>query len=310
MYDEDKLFVFDKSLGKVFIFNEKGEYLAAIDRRGNGPGEYLKLNAVCIDSYNKELILVPDSPLKLLYFDYSGQFIRENAINSLYREIVCSKDKIYTINFLSPSNRGNCYLSAMDKTSYDEKCLYEISDLPKTTFFTSGNYLTRGKYILLGNKFENNIYCIEHDSLKLKYIFDFGKYNLPEKYKQKNVAEEELKSILDSKNYIYNILNISENDRYLLFNTNLPCLFVYSKRDDLLKKYSFFFDSKYGFNYSLMLPIENSDNCVAFIISADFFCNFKKYVSARNEGINSDILTQFEDLDPEDNPIIIIGTFE
>jgi hypothetical protein len=221
----------------------------------------------------------------------------------------CTKkeNKIYAINLLPSPANDYCYLEAVNKKNDDKQCLFDVSNRPETTFFTGGSYLTRGKNINFGGKFDNNIYGIEHDTVNLKYAFDFGKYNLPEKYKQKNIEKDELSKVLESNEYVYSLLEISENDNYLFFNTNLPGLYVYSKKDNLLKKYSFVLDGKYGFNYSRMIAIENSANNIAFFISASFFDNLKKYILEGNQSvINPDLLSQIESVNSEDNPILMI----
>jgi hypothetical protein len=82
---------------------------------------------------------------------------------------------------------------------------------------------------------------------------------------------------------------------------------IYSKKDDLLKHYSFVLDSKYGFRYSRMISIENGNNCIAFVIDPDFFCYIKEEIERGNDiSITPEILPLIENIKSDDNPLLMI----
>jgi hypothetical protein len=195
MFDDDRFFIFDRSLHCIFIFNSDGKYINNIRKLGNAPGEYTQLMTACLDTTDKQLILCSDAPYKFLFFDYSGNFIKEQRINNLCREIVCNGNKIYTTNLVPNSTNNYCYLYETDKKTYTEKCLFCIPDLPLSNVYTNGNYLTNNQAINFTNRFDNIIYSMENGTVKAKYKIDFGKRNFPEMYKNKNIPEEEIDEI-------------------------------------------------------------------------------------------------------------------
>lgn len=63
-------FVMDRSVNKVYVFDKEGQFLEAIDRAGNGPGEYTTITDIDIDPYTKSLhILDPRGKLIGLALD-------------------------------------------------------------------------------------------------------------------------------------------------------------------------------------------------------------------------------------------------
>lgn len=93
--DDNKLFVLDKSLNKVVIFDMNGNYLTHIHKAGNGPSEYLSLMDLCLDTDQKQLILLCGQPNKIMKFNYVGEFIKEQTVSDLYFNILSNSGFIY-----------------------------------------------------------------------------------------------------------------------------------------------------------------------------------------------------------------------
>jgi hypothetical protein len=303
MFDDDRFFIFDKSLNCIFIFNSDGKYLNDIKKVGNGPGEYTQLLTVCLDTTDKQLILCSDAPYKFLFFDYSGNFIKEQRMDNLCREIVCKENKIYTTNLIPNSTNDYCYLYETDKKTYAERCIFNIPDLPSCNVYINGNYLTNNQHINFTTRFDNIIYSMENRAVKAKYLIDFGKLNFPESYK--NFPEEKIDDICLDGQYIHSIVEINESDNYLYFKTNSFGWYIYSKKEDLLKKYTFVEDSKYGLYCSNMISVEGS-NAISFIVDWNILYNYKEYREKRKILIKPDFLDMFEKMEPDDNPILLI----
>ncbi|MDR3246785.1 MAG: 6-bladed beta-propeller [Prevotellaceae bacterium] len=308
MIDENKIFIFDQSLNGIFIFDKDGKFLYSIKKVGVGPGEYTQLLNVCLDAKNKQLILFPDSPRKIYYMDYSGKLLRETKVFSYYRDVICYENDIYAISLLPSEENNFCCINIVDKNSGKENYLFNNNKAVQNTVFTSGSYLTRTKSINFTVKYENFIYEINNKKVRKKYEIDFGKYNLPNKYKQKEVSSKELFNACNEHGYIFGIVEVVDCDNYLAFRTNMPEIYIYSKEEDLLKKITTIGGgNKYGLHYSRMLSIENTDNSVAFLVQPELLLPLKDYED--KSWINKNLLQLVEMLDSDENPMLMICEF-
>jgi hypothetical protein len=312
MFDEDKIFIFDQSVGSIFVFDKEGKFLYPIKKMGIGPGEYTKLNSVCLDASNKQLILFPDYPQKIYFTDYNGNLLNEVKIKNLYMHTVCNGNELYAINRLPETSNNFCFIYNIDKSSGKESCMFEKPDIFQNDIFTAGNYFMRtGKNINFTVNYENFIYEISDRKIKKKYEIDFGKYNLPGRYRQKDISINELNKACRQDGYIFSIVDVSDCDNYLAFRTNIPYIYIYSKEKDLLKRYIFITDSQYGFVFNKMRSIENTDNSVAFIIEPSSLISLKKMGKddLAKHSINKDILQLIEGIKEDDNPVLMICEF-
>ena len=64
----------------VMVFDTAGHYLNNIGHRGNASYEYNYLTAWTLDPVHKEVILIDTYPVTLMYYDYSGKFLRKTAV--------------------------------------------------------------------------------------------------------------------------------------------------------------------------------------------------------------------------------------
>ena len=74
---DGKLVVFDDAEDKVFIFDDNGKFLKSIGKKGSGPQEYDQISEVVYLKKQELLCLLCDRPYKTMYFDLSGNFIKE-----------------------------------------------------------------------------------------------------------------------------------------------------------------------------------------------------------------------------------------
>jgi hypothetical protein len=309
MFDEDKIFIFDKRANSIFVFDSDGKFLYPIKKVGMGPGEYNNLHNVCLDIDNKQLILFPDSPNKIYYMDYSGNLLRQTTLgnNLYYLDVSCYKNEIYAITEYSNSNNNFCYINILDKPDNKETCLFNDNKVRQNSIRTSGSYLTKSKDLNFTIRYENFIYEIVDKKVRKKYEIDFGKYNLPERYKEPDIPKEEIISISQ---YIYSIIDMVDSENYLAFKTNVPGIYIYSKEEDLLKKYRSIIDSKYDIYWTQMYYIENMDNSVAFVMNPSNFSLIKNAeIDRETSPLNKNKLHLIDSIELDDNPLLLICKF-
>ena len=74
---EDYIFIFDKLLKKICVFDDQGKYQTKIHNIGQGPQEYISLMDFCLDTEKEQIVLLCDKPNKIMRFTYSGEFVSE-----------------------------------------------------------------------------------------------------------------------------------------------------------------------------------------------------------------------------------------
>jgi hypothetical protein len=314
MFDENRFFIFDQSLHSIFIFDKDGKFLHTISRIGRGPGEYTRLDGVCLDIENKQLILVPNSPLKIYYMDYDGNLLREigRAKNTYYHDVNYQDNVIYATNIIPNTDNDFCYVYTTDNNG-KEKCLFKYPDIFQNTYFTEGSYMTKTKNLNFTIRCENFIYEIVNKQVVKKYEIDFGKYNLPNTYKRKDISHEDFITACSTNKYISSIVEVVDGENYLAFKTSGASNYIYSKAEDILTKIRFIRDSKYAIPWNQMLHIENTPNSVAFMIDAASVINLKNFKKFwENENLaeqKQNLWNLTETMQIEDNPVLMIYNF-
>ncbi len=80
--DRGYIYALDSREKHVKVFNSKGDYIATMGKEGQGPGEILGPENVCITPQNE--VMVPDSlNNRLTFFSLEGKFIKSIPLKSL-----------------------------------------------------------------------------------------------------------------------------------------------------------------------------------------------------------------------------------
>lgn len=82
--NDQSLVVIDRVHRSLYIFDDRGKFVAAIDRQGKGPGEYVYFSGVAYDAEADEIYMHDPPTQKMLVFAADGTFLREKSIPSAY----------------------------------------------------------------------------------------------------------------------------------------------------------------------------------------------------------------------------------
>lgn len=97
---KDKIYVWDKYVNSIVIFDTTGKYLTAIRPSGRGPQEYISLCGFALNREKGELMAYANNPNKFLFYDLNGKFVDEVAAEyGVYAlSLICDKDRCIFVN--------------------------------------------------------------------------------------------------------------------------------------------------------------------------------------------------------------------
>ncbi|GAB6012835.1 6-bladed beta-propeller [Viscerimonas tarda] len=307
--DGDTIFIFDKSLKKVVVFESSGKYLTQIHRVGQGPKEYIQVIDFCVDKENKQIILLCDRPYKAMFFSYNGDFIKETKTDKFYYQIMADRDHIYCESSPLESN-GNLVL--MDKNFQTDKNLLEaIHTKQDNVFFSKGNTLTKTTGIYYTRQFDNNIYEIRDGEVYKKYTIDFKDHSLPEGLLNRDLSSDEFRDECYNHKYVCSITSIVNSKNYIMFNTNIG-VFLLDKKLKTINGYAALSNSKYQASSNSFYSVGNSEDKVISVYQSDKIKHIENiYKKTNNEKTkNQAFLELASKIKEDDNPILFIYDFK
>lgn len=208
---DDKIIISDTGSQRIMIFTDEGKFLRSFGVRGQGPGEYNRLNHIAIDE-DLEMIIVA-SDFKFIWFDFQGNFIKE--IKSVFAgaaqfELINSNTLVvYTEYGLLDDERSAYDLYYLDskgkkKTKYVEIFPNRINARSIMGLYRYFSRNSTGQELYLTRSYSREILSLTEDGVEVKYLIDFGRRNLPDDYLETSLYDP---SILNPRERITRMTN-------------------------------------------------------------------------------------------------------
>ncbi len=310
--DDNKLFIFDRSINKIVIFDMDGKYVTDIHQVGSGPSEYQALSDFCLDVDKKQIILLCNRPYKIIKFDYSGKFIEEKSFSDLYLNILSNSNFIYCNKWeLSSDDTDSYMLTCFDS---DMNPVSEFLPMRRSAIFSPtlsltsklmpGQPLTSTLNDYFTRIFDNSIYCINNGHVEKKYAFDFHKYNFPKTLLEQG-SKDEISKKTGEKEHIYSITEVSESEKYLMFKTNMA-ICILNKQTQVLEAYESIKNTGIQVSSDSYFSIGNSSRMVGSVFEAYLFLAFKKYASEHPGDDDLELRKLVEKIEEDSNPIVVL----
>lgn len=300
----DEIFILDKTLNKLLVFDIHGNYRHKIENIGNGPHEYISLMDFCLDTEKEEILLLCDRPYKIMRFKYDGQFVDEIKNTDLFRNIVMNDGYIYCNRVESDKSDLNEYeIYCMSNDGEPHGNILRRRDNITNKTHHVGNFLNRSMYTYYTRRFDNRVYQITMDELTEKYTLDFGKFNTPEYLSQ----EQDFKKFeheCEEKKYIYSITEFLENEKYIMFLTN-QAICLYDKNKSTFTGYPTIKNTEFKIESNSFLANGNDENSIFLTINPAILYMLKDYIDD-----NENIASLFEIVKEDDNPILLFYQFK
>ncbi|MDR0558998.1 MAG: 6-bladed beta-propeller [Prevotellaceae bacterium] len=304
---DNSIFIYDNTLDKIVIFDMDGKYLNHIQRTGSGPKEYDGTVDFCLDTVNRQILLLCDNPYKIMKFKYSGEFIEEKKLDGLFFNITVCSEYIYCNKCNpDPSEEYELFRMNSDCTELDKSLRLKNEIVNRQ--FSPGKNLTTTLNTYYTRRFDNSLYKIENNEVKKKYIIDFKDNSLPENFPVND--EKNFHNNIKEKQYIYSITEVSESRNYIFFNTNIA-IFVLDKEKDIVTGYKIIDNSKLQRGNNSCFSVGNSSEMIASVIEPFFVHLEAKAIKAYPEhDPNNATLKLSEKVKDDDNPILVLYEFK
>ncbi|CDN32740.1 hypothetical protein BN938_2671 [Mucinivorans hirudinis] len=214
--DENNLYILDRQLNAIFVYNKQGMFINKLSRQGRGPQEYLYISDFEVNKGN--LYVLSRSDKKILIYNSDMLYVSDIKLNDWYNDLFISNDN----SIFLYSERANA--QGFDIVVINSKGDIVSQYLPFPTqdsfkFLTSpfNSYKNDGVFITL--PYENQVYTLLNGDCKIEYEFNFNTSD-----HIKNIKEETYSEIRDKfkgKEILKRIEYITEEDGNVLMVCNI-----------------------------------------------------------------------------------------
>jgi len=220
----DEILVLDSDQNQIFVFDNQGDFLRKIGRKGQGPGELN--NPFGIVETNDNFLIVADTGnARIESFDFKGNYLNSELVqeDSPGRMFISKDGTIYNHN---ATGRFGWKETSLFK-SYNNK-FKRIGEFGKlivgendyVTHFANINYIAQNsKHELITANRNNNVFCIYENEKVISKFSPFVDYK-PIEVTMKNMADG---SIHFNINTICFGMDVDSKDR--IYAVNRVCAF-------------------------------------------------------------------------------------
>lgn len=299
-------FILDKRTKKIWCFDSLGKYIFQIDKKGKGPGEYLDIFDFNIDKENKQILVLDRNSQKILYYDFSGQYLKDVQLDVKARLFALLNNKflLYTSGvdiYMKKENNDygyNLFLSDLNGKVEHRFFIYnEITD----NLWRHNVFVKNKTGVMFHYARNDTIYNFnDNGELTVKYLFDFDKQRMP---LEKILDKTKLSSYTDNPNYV-NISEIYCSDLYTFI------AYTYERRSRFILRNNEtnkiinvrFLENDIDFiSFANPLPVNMKGNKIYYIKEAGDIMTMEKDNILLYKKIN-----KLSNLKEDDNSVIII----
>ncbi len=274
---EDKMVLVDKSISKaVFVIDSVGHILCSIDRKGNGPGEYLDIKDVVCANDQIEIL---DRQGKIEVYDFEGNYLHQISLDVEYGKALC---KISGKDYLVYSHGDWSKDGDIERLFFTNEVGKVLSSFLTTNVvsgfvnFSSGNTLwPNGEEIFVSSSLDNSIYAYSNSMVSKRIVLCFEKYSSTES--PYNTKSNDMKEKFLKEGGAYYM------DKFMITNDLLYFQFLYGSRMGFylaVRNIEFVAKKFIGENGIMNLPIHLNNNCLYTIID---YSNIKFYSNSNLE---------------------------
>lgn len=300
--EKDSLFfILDKKQAAIFVFNNRGQFLNKLDKKGRGSGEYLSLDDFFIrDSF---IYILSSAIQKILIYNINFQFNRDFKLNTFGTNINYIADTLFLYTNFASTDLKNFY-------SFDIKTgelFKKFESFPKKQLGVRYNQSTFAKFneaIYCFLPFDYSIYRLYTNRIEKFYELNFGLQNMCPKNFKDYCDDERINYLKRYSNLVdFPVQRIDDlylDDDFLYFNFVkgvFPYCFI--KNDDQIKFGSIISTNKFPVANNKTIYVDKNKYVAYERAEIFFMCREKGFHFPHN----------IQNLKIDDNPVLCIYKF-
>lgn len=181
VYGDNRFYIFDKyGANKLLIFDDRGNFVRSIGRRGRGPGEYLQLESFSLKG--DTLFLLDTNGQKILTYDTDGNILTEVKLQEdfpeqmvwlsngflFYKALYQDEPSDHVASILRTDRHANTLESFFSYDEFTPRVSYEPTLTESDSFILFSRYLN-----------DTVIAFDRQGSVATGVHFDFGDHVIP-----------------------------------------------------------------------------------------------------------------------------------
>lgn len=219
----NRIFILDTNSG-LFEFNFDGDFVKKIGEIGKGPGEYISPKAFDVDEKRNEIYVYDRSTLKILKYDFQGNFKEGIKVNVYAYDFIVDKKNegfIFDTHLEKQKGWSQSDVKQFSITRTDVKGNLTLAFLETNKKENSLNYKSRynlfsnDSIILFNKPFKNKIYQIKQSEVVPLFSFEFGK-TIPDGFSH-DIQVRDFMEKIEENGYDY----FNNNSGYFIANKKL-----------------------------------------------------------------------------------------
>ena len=220
-YLNGKHYILDKKQVILFIFDEKGQYLNRIAKKGQGPGEYTLIYDFSVNLKKEQIEML--SPYGFIFcYDFNGNFIKKFDLTFLKSHAFHSMEILDDENYIlwsTPEDNEDGIRIVSQETGKVVNSFWQdlfiINSWASNTFYTYNNdtYFSLSLY--------NTVYKVTKEGIEDAYEWHFGdktvdisKHNISTGMYNANADYETLMQKLENNEILYDFRFHFQNSQY------------------------------------------------------------------------------------------------
>jgi len=315
LFEDQKLFIMDRSLSEsIFVFDEKGKFLTKINKKGQGPGEFVEIRDFTIDTAKKQVVLLDLKGRKINFYDYTGRYLTSSKIPFLFSEFACINTNAFAFSTAAANNSHNKKIK--NNSLIIGKINGEVKRVlfPFQTWELSFSYFNQQHLRSFGNKtfyyprYSNKIYQLSADSLKLIYNIDLEKNGIPED-KMDHITDQNFREL--TKTYTVfdgNYVDLAEGACFTINTPEGNFNLFYSKKSGNIKYSKAYLIDNPLFNFIGSPVTSYRDKFMVSTVKAHHILQQKNILL--KDGGKQLVKALFSGLTEDSNPVIFLYRFK
>jgi hypothetical protein len=301
---KDKLIILDNFSGIFVVRYATGKIETYIKRTGRGPGEWRSIMDIAVDEQAENILAFNDYQ-KLLFFDFQGNFIKEESFDKLYNCIIYDRGNILFYNY---GEGYSIYPYLIEKYNLQEKTWEKIGKKEQVEFPRKlyGQHMVKSKNIWFGTPLDFDLNRLNNTKIERPYkLAPQTKPLTKDIMKLLRANPTAFFNQVNQNNIMYGIASIRETEHYLLFISSHSGFFIFNKATHEIHWEDYVSETALGLRLLNYFPHDGDDNRIMFVVSPSEWINYRK--NSHEGDVSAELQNKINSLviNEDDNPILL-----